>query len=57
MNPHLSAEMSHSRATEIAQAAERYRREATPQPRSRLYLRFGGTGMPMLRLRPAARHA
>jgi hypothetical protein len=61
MNPHFSAEMSQSRATEIAQAAERYRREATPHPRSRFYLRFGGTGMPMLRLRPrpraAARHA
>jgi hypothetical protein len=57
MNPHFSAEMSHSRATEIAQAAERYRREATPHPRSRFYVRFGGTGMPILRLRPATRHA
>ena len=58
MNPHFHAEMSHSRSSEIAKAAERYRREATPHPRSRFYVRFGGTGMPMLRLRPAAaRHA
>jgi hypothetical protein len=58
MNPHLHAELSHARNGEIAKATERYRREATPRPRSRFYLQLGGSGVPVLRFRPAAlRHA
>jgi hypothetical protein len=49
--------MMNSRLAEIEQSAERYRREGVTSGRSRRFARSAGSGRPMLRLRPAARHA
>jgi hypothetical protein len=57
MNSHFHAEMMHSRLREIEQSAERYRREGISTSRSRRFVRTVGSRRPLLRLRPAPRHA